>query len=94
MRKFYSYLFSVRDVVAGPNPHVLDGSLVHSTVHGVPCTATCSLPILANWMRFMLCGAKTLNGSSQNLIQAKSATSVCSRGIFKILNGSKKSFIT
>ena len=54
----------------------LDGSLVHLTVLGVPCTATCSLPIPANWMRFMPCGAKTKNGLSQNLGQANPVTTV------------------
>ena len=63
-----------------------DGSLVRLTVHGVPCTATSTIPIQANWMRSTPFGAKTQNGSSQNLIQAI-LVAVCSRGSLIMLEG-------
>jgi len=62
VRKFYFNLLRWVRCGGWSLPHVpIDGSLVHLTVHGVPCTATCSIPwpILANWMCSTPCGAKT-----------------------------------
>jgi len=60
---------------------LLDGSLEHLTVHGVLCTATCTTPIPTNWMISMLCGGKTQNGSSRNLMPV---ARVCSKNILEV----------